>query len=411
MNVLFVVRNQLQADLYCAIIACPRFAAMGATARWLWLVAEPSLALDGRDGILASGSSNDPLVSQLTSLKDWRRRLSVLGGLRARLAREYRLHRPSIVVLANDRPFAEQMVIQMARNFGIPSVLIQDGWIPTWQDLSWLERLRRSVTHLLHTVGVPGLGAGRPGLGSTDYCGVMGRRWLTRVRSRSGAAGTVRVVGQPLFDSTMLAAREERIAPREPTRPYQILFLATDFEVGVGDADAHRTQLRDIGELHRLLQAELGDGFVLTIRPHPMEGMDHFSELLKDLARLTIDAVSSLDAAITGKDLVVSNLSSTCLAVIAAGIPSLIFSCHLDRGRYGRLLQLQPGRQATDVESAVASIRDLSDPVKRRDWIAGNRTRARDYLHVDPDRSAAELVVEMLDSIFNRSKSPELLSI
>ena len=412
MNVLFVVRNQLQAELYREIIASPGFMAHGATARWLWLIDESSVAVNGHKGSsMAHQNTHVPLVGQLESLSDWRHRLSVLGGLRTRIARECRLHRPAAIVLANDRPFAEQTVIRMARHYGIPTVLIQDGWIPSWQDLNWPDRFRRSAAHLLRLVGVPGVGAGRPGLGSTDYCGVMGRWWLTRVRSRSGSPGTVRVVGQPLFDATMRSSRQRHAASGEPTRPYRILFLATDFAVGIGDDAAHRAQMRDIGTLHSVLHEELGDEFVLTIRPHPMEGQGYFSALQKGFAHLTIDANSSLDAAISGQDLVVSNLSSTCLAVIETGVPSLVFSHHLSRGRYGRLLQLQPGRRAVDREAVRECIRDLGDADKRREWIDGNRARARDYLYVDPERTAADLVVEFLTSIIARSSSPTLITI
>jgi hypothetical protein len=286
-------------------------------------------------------------------------------------------------------------VIATARDLSIPTVLIQDGFIPIWRNLGARDLAKRLAATVAWRAGMRVIGAPRPGLGATDYCGVMGNRWRQVVRSRSGRPETVRVIGQPLFDSTISAAARDARAPVDASGKRTVLFIAADFQTGFGDVAAANDQLDDIRILHGLLEQEFGDSFVLKVRPHPREDAAGF-RALERLRSTVVEAAVALDDAVLGADLVVSNISSACLVSVAVRIPTMLFTRHFHRGRYRRLFEMYPCVRTSDPDEALRMLRHVDDAFQRAQWLAQNSARSAEYLYVDPTYSASELAVFLL---------------
>ena len=224
----------------------------------------------------------------------------------------------------------------------------------------------------------------------------MGKRWKAIGKSRSWRPGTVEIIGQPLFDTTLESSRRQPSRQPEPGSRIRVLYLGTDFLTGVGDWRSHKQQLADIRLLHDLLRRSLQDRFELSVRPHPMERSAYFREL-NDLAeQVDVDASSALDQAILPSDLVVSNISSASLAAVLARRPCLVFGPNLARSRFRRLLQNFPCQPATP-ETLPSFMERLFVPADRTAWIEGNVALAAEYVHVDPRHRAAELAGRLLE--------------
>lgn len=399
MKVSYLVSNSLQVAL-CGAIAAEAGRA-GASTHWI--------ALDGGAASIEPGHSwwspNDGvLVDRLLGPRTWRTRRAALAELVRTIDGQLEEHRPDVLACPNDRPFAEQVVIRRAIAHSVPTVLLQDGLIATWAQLGWGERGLRLGQHALRGVGVRGVGGGRPGMGTTDYAGLIGEHWRRIVRTRSGDPDTVQVIGQPLFDATVRASLE---------RPHdgggdrlRVAWLASDLRTALGDHRGQREQLADVALLHDSLADALGERFELVVRPHPLEA----AELLDGFERLGVGIRSpedhSLANVIIGSDVVVSNISSAILAAIAAGRSSLLFAIHLRHPRYRRLMAQIPCPAVTRPQELRPHIEELGDPARRAARAARQREAVRAFLRADPSRSSAHLGCELLERAAERGPAP-----
>jgi hypothetical protein len=212
----------------------------------------------------------------------------------------------------------------------------------------------------------------------------------------------VQVVGQPLFDATVQAARRAGPPRDAPDQPHRVLYLAADFATGFRDPEAARAQLADIRLLCRLLAESFGDHWELVVRPHPLEGPELFAAVAEIGPNARVDGSSTLQEAITASQLVVSNVSSASLAAIVARWPCFLFAVNLGGGRYGRIMRMFPCLRATTPAAARRLVQTLDDSARREHWVARNAQLAAAYVYVDPERSAAELVVRLLQHAAGR---------
>lgn len=405
MRVTFVVRNPLQRALYDGIVDSPFFVALGGTASWLML--ESAETDSHRDAYVLGGRSE--LVGRLTGIRTLASRERSLNRLQAIADRAFDEADPDVVVVANDRPFAEQTLLRMANRRGIPSVLIQDGFIPSWRDLDWASRGRLVAATATWRSGLRVVGAPRPGYGSTDYCGVMGYHWKSMVRARSGDPSNVVVVGQPLFDAVVQAARQRSEVGTDGSSDAsrQVLFVATDFASGLIDPAAHEIQIDDIRAVSAALKRRFGSHYRLVVRPHPLED-DSLFEGLRDDDQISVDGATSFAEAILRSDMVVANISSALLAAVVVRVPTLVFSKHLSRGRYRRLMHMYPCQKAHDDSTLDDFVARLESPWDRASWVAENAARSASHVYVDADRTASDLAAFLVARAAGRTAAPPM---
>ena len=241
-----------------------------------------------------------------------------------------------LVVLGNDTGHAERVVIAAARSLGLPTLLVQDGFLFDQFPAGLSGTLRLTLRRLWLAVGGDRPGWVPYGMGGCDAIAAHGIGWLETIhRGKRGATRHIVVTGHPALirSAAPLAA---------PLGGSNVLFFCSNFLSAHNDAAAHRDQIGEILALHRLLMARYGSSCVLHVKLHPADQLKDYAALT-GIPGITLHKDAVLDELIRKSWLCVTNISSVWLDCLATRRVCLMSGISLKSASYRRLFAHLPG--------------------------------------------------------------------
>lgn len=241
-----------------------------------------------------------------------------------------------LVVLGNDTGHAERAVIAAARSLGVPTLLVQDGFLFDQFPAGLSGTLRLTLRRFWLAVGGNRLGWVPYGMGGCDAIAAHGIGWLETIhRGRRGATRQIVVTGHPALirPDAPLAA---------PLAGSDVLFFCSNFLSAHKDAATHRDQIGEVLALHKLLMARYGLSCVLHVKLHPADRLEDYAALT-GLPGITLHKDVVLDDLIQKSWLCVTNISSVSLDCLANKRVCLMSGISLKSASYRRLFARLPG--------------------------------------------------------------------
>jgi hypothetical protein len=241
-----------------------------------------------------------------------------------------------LVVLGNDTGHAERVVITAARSLGVPTLLVQDGFLFDQFPAGFSGTLRLTLRRLWLSVGGNRLGWVPYGMGGCDAIAVHGIGWLETIcRGKSHATRRIVVTGHPVLTSP-----DDHLV--SPVAGSDVLFFCSNFLSAFKDAAAHQDQVGQILALQKLLMARYGENAALHVKLHPADRLEDYAALT-GLSGITLHKDTVLDNLIRKSWLCVTNISSVSLNCLVAGRVCLMSGISLKRANYRRLFANLPG--------------------------------------------------------------------
>jgi hypothetical protein len=241
-----------------------------------------------------------------------------------------------LVVLGNDTGHAERVVITAARSLGVPTLLVQDGFLFDQFPAGLSGTLRLTLRQLWLAVGGIRLGWVPYGMGGCDAIAAHGIGWLETIhRGKRGATRHIVVTGHP----AQISPNDHLVAPIDRK---DVLFFCSNFLSAHKDAAAHQDQIGEIVVLRKLLMARYGESAALHVKLHPADRLEDYAAL-SGLSGITLHKDAVLDNLIRQSWLCITNISSVSLDCTAAGRVCLMSGISLKRANYRRLFANLPG--------------------------------------------------------------------
>lgn len=242
----------------------------------------------------------------------------------------------ALVVFGNDTGHAERVALQAAHSLGVPTLLVQDGFLFDQFPPGFSGTLRLMVRRLWLAVGGNRLGGVPYGMGGCDVIAAYGSGWLdTFQRGKRRVTRRIEVTGHPALTwpvNHLIASFTGR----------DVLFFCTNFLSGHKDATAHRDQIGEILALHKLLTARYGADAVLHVKLHPADRLTDYVELT-GFSGIVLHKDAALRELIQCSWLCVTNISSVTMDCFAGGRVCLMSGISLQKGGYRRLFASLPG--------------------------------------------------------------------
>lgn len=241
-----------------------------------------------------------------------------------------------LVVLGNDTGHAERAVITAARSLGVPTLLVQDGFLFDQFPAGLSGTLRLTLRRLWLSIGGNRLGWVPYGMGGCDAIAAHGIGWLETIhRGKRDATRQIVVTGHP----ALISPDDHLVAPLAGN---DVLFFCSNFLSAHKDAAAHQDQIGEILTLHKLLMARYGENAALHVKLHPADRLEDYAALT-DLPGITLHKDAVLDDLIRKSWLCVTNISSVSLDCLATKRVCLMSGISLKSASYRRLFARLPG--------------------------------------------------------------------
>ena len=241
-----------------------------------------------------------------------------------------------LVVLGNDTGHAERVVITAARSLGVPTLLVQDGFLFDQFPAGLSGTLRLTLRQLWLAVGGIRLGWVPYGMGGCDAIAVHGIGWRKSIcRGVRRTTNRIVVTGHP----ALISLDDQRVVP---LTGQEVLFFCSNFLSAHKDAAAHQDQIGEILALQRLLMVRYGENASLHVKLHPADRLEDY-EALTGLPGITLHKDGALDELIRKSWLCVTNISSVSLDCLAAGRVCLMSGISLKSANYSKLFASLPG--------------------------------------------------------------------
>lgn len=241
-----------------------------------------------------------------------------------------------LVVLGNDTGHAERVFIAAARSVGVPTLLVQDGFLFDQFPAGLSGSLRLRLRQFWLALGGNRLGWVPYGMGGCDAIAAHGIGWLQAIhRGKRAVTKHIVVTGHPA-----LIKSDAPLAP--PLVGSQVLFFCSNFLSAYNDAAAHRDQICEILALHKLLMARYGSSCVLHVKLHPADQLEDYAALT-GISGITLHKDAVLDELIRKSWLCVTNISSVSLDCLVNRRICLMSGISLKSVSYRRLFAQLPG--------------------------------------------------------------------
>jgi hypothetical protein len=242
-----------------------------------------------------------------------------------RMGRAFRSRSVKLAVLPFDSPPAARFIVQAAREAGIPTLVVQHGFIGEPRDPDKTLATASAVWSDADAIAL-----------------------------RDRARGTIVRTGNPGLADTAELLRDPP-APRASGHTIVLVEYSSRLSTRIDD----RVSMRHVSAaLHALAAAR--PGTTVTIRPHPAE---HEPEIFGAAAsrypelEVRVDTGSSIDELLATGDLVVGAVSTATLQAAAAGVPVIFLNVSGSEAPW-------PFDGSTEVPSA-SSAQELTDEIPR----------------------------------------------
>lgn len=277
----------------------------------------------------------------------WLRYLHALRYLRRSVEEILMVERPCLVVVGNDRLLLERIAVRRAGSMGIPSLLVQDGFIyeqerPVTRRKAMSASVRaiteRAVRRLLTALGNPADYV-QYGCGECALRAVAGPYTKELLVARGVDASKIVVTGIPRFDeisTKRLAARAIRRSVRTKlavdANMNVILWVAQPFLHDRLISHREHVELLE-GILQSVADSLTSESGELWIKLHPRDERRLYNDVLRKAAdrkrlgyglRILQAGDVDIHAAIIGADLVVGINSTSLLEAACLGRPAVL---------------------------------------------------------------------------------------
>lgn len=241
-----------------------------------------------------------------------------------------------LVVLGNDTGHAERAALHAARSLGLPTLLVQDGFLFDQFPPGFFGTLKLRLRRIWLALSGNRLGGVPYGMGGCDAIAAYGSKWLdTLHRGKHSSTKRIEVTGHPA-----LVKPVSDLDP--PPSGHDVLFFCTNFLSGHKNADAHRKQIVEILALRELLTARYGANAVLHVKLHPADRLEDYANL-SGLTGIALYKDAVLGDLIQRSWLCVTNISSASLDCLFCGRVCLMSGVSMQSGDYRRLFASLPG--------------------------------------------------------------------
>lgn len=296
-----------------------------------------------------------------------------------------------LLVLGNDTGHIERAAIATARSLGIPTLLVQDGFVSDPFSLDRLGRLHLLCTRAWLALGGSRLGRVPYGMGGSDHIAAHGEKWAKMLSDRrAGPDSTVHITGHPSLDLSRIGSGAF------DTR--DVAYFCTNFLSGMDDAQAHERQIEEIIQLRGVLDRRYPNGAILHIKLHPADDMTAYKRL-QDAPGLQLQVDIELDMLVERVWFCVTNISSAALESVARGRVCLMSGISVRSSYDRRLFSALPGTKFTNWEEFDTLLDTLSNPDRYHAMLDIERQEIREYFDFRADAMASARLAELIETI------------